>query len=207
MVLRHWFNDKKSIIGLRCAVLLTSVAHKKIYKIRESALPIWCSNVPPFLKNTSVELIFVQNTWKEAPFLIKFELLQTNLKRSFINNLVEIYCNVDDFTKTFVPKWKKQRIETQEKMRNKPSGLSESEVITLLILFHQSDYKTLKHFYVDYVSQHLTQAFPTLVSYSRFVRLQKSVLVILAAYLHAQRGKNTGISFVDSTRLCATEVD
>ena len=33
------------------------------------------------------------------------------------------------------------------------------------------------------------------------MRLQKSVLVILAAYLHAQRGKNTGISFVDSTSI------
>jgi hypothetical protein len=118
-----------------------------------------------------------------------------------MNNLIEIYCAVDDFVKIFLPGWKKTLIATQQKKRNKPAGLSESEVVTLLILFHQSNYKTLKHFYLDYVCCHLSKEFPTLVSYSRFVRLQQSVLIILAAYLDSQRGKNTGISFVDSTSL------
>ena len=118
-----------------------------------------------------------------------------------MNNVLEIYCNVDDFVKNFLPEWRKQLIATHTKKRNRLAQLSESEVITLLILFHQSNYKTMKHFYVHYACHHLSKEFPRLVSYSRFVRLQQSVLVILAAYLNSQRGKSTGINFIDSTSL------
>lgn len=73
--------------------------------------------------------------------------------------------------------------------------------MTLLILFHQSHYRNLKHFYLDYVAKHLQKEFPRLVSYCQFVRLQQSVLVFLCAYLNARKGRITGISYIDSTSL------
>jgi hypothetical protein len=86
--------------------------------------------------------------------------------------------------------------------RNKPSGLSKSEVITLVICFHLSDYRTLKHFYKDYVSVHLKKEFPSLVSYNRFVELQKTAALPLLMYVMSHCiGDCTGISFIDSTKL------
>lgn len=86
--------------------------------------------------------------------------------------------------------------------RNKSSGLSKSEVITLLICFHLSDYRTLKHFYKDYVCVHLQQEFPSLVSYNRFVELEKTAALPLLMYVMSHCiGDCTGISFIDSTKL------
>ncbi len=73
--------------------------------------------------------------------------------------------------------------------------------MTMVILFHQSHYRTFKAYDTEYVQCHLRIEFPTLVSYQRFVELMPTVLVPLAAYLHTQLGHCTGISFIDSTRL------
>ena len=79
--------------------------------------------------------------------------------------------------------------------------LSPSEIMTILILFQQSGYRTFKGFYTQYVQTHLRAEFPQLVSYSRFVALIPRVLLPLAVYLHTQMGRCTGISFIDSTSL------
>jgi transposase len=76
-----------------------------------------------------------------------------------------------------------------------------SEMMTIVILFQQSHYRTFKAYYTEYVHRHLCSEFPTLVSYSRFVELMPTVLVPLVAYLHTQLGRCTGISFIDSTPL------
>jgi hypothetical protein len=89
-----------------------------------------------------------------------------------------------------------------EQLRNKPSGLSNSEVITLLICFQLSDYRTLKHFYNDYVCEHLKKEFPTLVSYGRFVELQRLAALPLIMFVMSNCiGTCSGISFIDSTKL------
>jgi hypothetical protein len=118
-----------------------------------------------------------------------------------MDNLVELFTDVDDFMKSFLPHWELSLLQSGQNQRCKPSRLSPSEVMTLVILFHQSHYRTLKHFYMDYVQQHLRSAFPDLVSYSRFVRLQQQVLVPLCYYLDTRRGQVTGISYIDSTAL------
>lgn len=98
--------------------------------------------------------------------------------------------------------------DTHHRTRNKACALSDSEVITILICFHLSDYRTLKHFYCDYVSVYLKGEFPGLVSYNRFVELQQKYALPMLMFVSAQSlGECTGISFIDSTRLvvCAKE--
>ena len=85
--------------------------------------------------------------------------------------------------------------------RGRRRSLHPSEVMTLLIAFHQSGYRTFKHFYTRHVCVYWRAEFPNLVSYSRFVQLKKEVLMLLTLYLHAHLGECSGISFVDSTRL------
>jgi len=116
-------------------------------------------------------------------------------------SLLELFCAVDDFWRAFAPGWQQTQLQRGALKRVRPSQLSESEVMTILIHFHQSHYRTFKAYYTEYVAVHLCREFPGLVSYPRFVALTPSVLVPLCAYLDTCRGHCTGISFVDSTPL------
>ncbi len=75
-----------------------------------------------------------------------------------------------------------------------------SEIMTIMILFHQSNFRTFKHFYF-FIYEHHRKEFPKMPCYSRFIALQKSAFIPLFAYLHHCKGKVTGISFIDSTVL------
>jgi hypothetical protein len=79
--------------------------------------------------------------------------------------------------------------------------LHPSEIMTILILFHQSHYRDFKAYYTQYVQRHLPDEFPASVSYHRFVELMPTVLVPLVANLYTRMGQCTGISFIDSTPL------
>ena len=86
-----------------------------------------------------------------------------------------------------------------QRQRRRATRLHPAEIMTILILFQQSGYRTFKGFYTQHVQIHLRTEFPLLVSYTRFVALMPRFLVPLAIYLHTQRGDCTGISFIDST--------
>lgn len=81
-------------------------------------------------------------------------------------------------------------------------SLSPSEILTLQICFQHSGFRSLKSFYIDFVSVYLKNDFPSLPSYNRFVELQK--MVIFHNFLFTKfccLGKCDGISFIDSFRL------
>ncbi len=83
-----------------------------------------------------------------------------------------------------------------------------AEVMVILIMFHSSGYRCLKHFYLNHVCVHLRHLFPEVVSYNRFVELEKTVALPLAIFIKkVLLGKCTGISFVDSTplRVCRNQ--
>ena len=86
--------------------------------------------------------------------------------------------------------------------------MSRAEIMVILIMFHCSGHRCLKHFYLHYVCKHLGHIFPKLVSYNRFVELEKTVALPLAIFIkQVLLGKCTGISFVDSTplRVCRNQ--
>ena len=117
--------------------------------------------------------------------------------------IVHEFCN--EFKKTMSGHILKK--DTGKKARNRSFVLDESEVITILILFHLGQFRNLKHFYIGYVQEHLTSEFPQTVSYNRFVELQRRVVMPLAIFLKTCcLGKCTGISFVDSTPLRACHI-
>ena len=118
--------------------------------------------------------------------------------------IIEIFCNLDDFMKEFETVLIKNSISDSSlpKKRNRRSKMSKSEVMTIMVIFHLKSYRNLKHFYLYYVSKHMDDFFPDLVSYNRFVELQKKVIQPLAVYLKLHGlGKCSGISFIDSTTL------
>ncbi len=118
-----------------------------------------------------------------------------------MNKLVEIFCDVDDFCKVFMPEWEKTLLETGQRKRRRQGRLSSSEIMSIIILFHRSNYKDFKNFYIFYMHKHLKKAFPKLLSYTRFLEVMPKVLVPLCGYFTHLKGKPTGIQFVDSTTL------
>ena len=94
-------------------------------------------------------------------------------------NLVELFCHVDDFCQAFEGQWIRHQLATGHRRRRRAGRLCLSEIMTLLIWFHQSHYRDFKAFYQHYVCKHLRGAFPGLVSYGRFVELMPSTLIPL----------------------------
>jgi hypothetical protein len=74
-----------------------------------------------------------------------------------------------------------------------------SELMTILIHFHQSQYQNFKTYYWLHVCGHLADDFPNRLSYNHFVALMPTVLVPLCVYLQTRKGQATGIAFIDAT--------
>ena len=118
-------------------------------------------------------------------------------------NIITLFCEIHDFFLHY-EKWVSTQClpeTTPMETRGRPRKLHHSEVMTILIAFHQSGYRTFKHFYLKHVCVYWRSEFPNLVSYSRFVQLKRNVLEISSGYLSANLGTCSGLSFVDSTRL------
>lgn len=118
-----------------------------------------------------------------------------------MESLLELFVSVDDFCQVFLPFWERKLMQDGSKKRRRAGELSVSEMMTIIIHFHQSHYRDFKTYYTEHVCQHLSKEFPKLVSYERFVILMPSVLGPLSAYLKSLYGRCHGISFIDSTAL------
>jgi hypothetical protein len=120
-------------------------------------------------------------------------------------SLLELYCHVDDFCQQVEPQVEAQRLQDGLQHRRRAGELCSSEIMTILIHFHQSQYRTFKAYYTQHVLLHLRSEFPHLVGYARFVQLMPRVLSLLCAYLFSLFGQCRGISFVDSTFLAVCD--
>ena len=126
-----------------------------------------------------------------------------------MNSLDAIFCDIDNFCQKFEPSWHLQLISDGSKTRRRAKSLCLSEIMTILITFHQHHYRNFKHYYIDHVSVYWANAFPQLpalrvtrhASYQRFIEWIPQTLMPLCVYLKQCFGACTGISFIDSTCL------
>ena len=97
------------------------------------------------------------------------------------DKVTKIFCMADDFCRVYdrfvkvdglAPKRGKSK-----RRYHRDGRLSDAEVITIMILFHLGGYKCLKHFYLNEVCRNMTDLFPGLVSYNRFVELERKVVI------------------------------
>lgn len=110
-----------------------------------------------------------------------------------------LFCHVDDFCLAFEAQWHKKLLNHEGIKRIRTKSLCLSEIMTILIAFHQNHYRNFKHFYLAHVKQHWHSAFPGLPSYQRFIEWIPSTLIPLCVYLKHCFGNCTGIGFIDST--------
>ncbi|MBN8590693.1 MAG: IS982 family transposase [Anaerolineae bacterium] len=115
-------------------------------------------------------------------------------------SLLELFCDIDDFWQRFEPQWQQGLLESRQQ-RQRQGRMSMSELMTLVVHFHQKRFRDFKTYYTEYVQVYLRREFPALVSYSRFVQWMPRILVALCAYLRHCYGTCTGLSFVDSSAL------
>ena len=119
-----------------------------------------------------------------------------------MNSLLELFCDVDDFCQIFEPLCNQQQLASGVKKRQRTRSLTISEIMTILIAFHQSHYRDFKAYYCEQVLKNWHQEFPGLVSYTHFVEYIPSVVIPLIGYLRTcGLGRCSGISFIDSTSL------
>jgi len=113
----------------------------------------------------------------------------------------EIFCHLDDFCKQALIHMNYYLLPNPQRQRQKYCQLCLSEIMTIMVLFHLSHYRTFKDYYRDCVVAHLKPYFPQLVSYNRFVELMPSAFLPLVVYLQYHKGEETGLYYVDSTDL------
>jgi hypothetical protein len=116
-------------------------------------------------------------------------------------DFTKLFVDVDDCWKAFEKNYAKHLIADGTRKRNRNGNLSTSEIMTILIAFQTSGYRTFKDFY-HYVLTHHRRDFPDLVSYDRFIYLIPRAIIPLLVYLYTDgMDQPTGISFIDSTSL------
>ena len=117
-------------------------------------------------------------------------------------DLTTVYCDLDDFYCDFSYEGPQDRLLGPRRVRQRSTSLSPSELMTILVMFHQSQgYRNFKGYYKEQVLGRWHREFPNAPSYTRVVQLLPRVLWPLAHYLGSRRGEVSGISFVDSTPL------
>jgi hypothetical protein len=115
--------------------------------------------------------------------------------------LVPLFYLIDEFCKKFEPEWRKQRITSGLAQRNKPYRMSLSEILTIIVHFHQSHHRNFKHYYTDYVRVSLSSEFPKLVSYTRFLELTSEVTVPMITLMTSLLATPTTANYIDSTKI------
>ena len=63
-------------------------------------------------------------------------------------SILDLSCSVDEFWQQFAPWWERQLLASGHRQRRRATRLSASEIMTIVILFQQSGYRTFKASYL-----------------------------------------------------------
>jgi len=121
-----------------------------------------------------------------------------------LDKITEIYCIADDFCKEYSKEVSKlQKLsDGDKKRRNRPCEMSDSEIMTILLMFHFGTFDNFKHYYLHFICVHLKNDFPKRLSYNRFIEIEQRVFIQMMFFINTLCfGKCTGITFVDSTKI------
>ncbi len=69
--------------------------------------------------------------------------------------LLELFVDVDDFCLSFLPLWEQRLLAEGSTCRRRKGQLRVSEVMAIIIHFHQSHYRDFKAYYIDHVCWHV----------------------------------------------------
>lgn len=117
-------------------------------------------------------------------------------------HLEEFFYESDEFCKDFEKQFAINLLTDGEGKRKCGFSLSMSEIMTIMIYYHESGYKIFKDFYEKHVLINMTRDFRELVSYNRFIELRQKALFPLFAFAQLKTMASCmGKSFIDSFSL------
>lgn len=110
--------------------------------------------------------------------VLKYKEIRTNIAMITESKVIEIFCMADDFCKFFDTMMSKYTLPpTTKRKYHRDSTMSKAEIMLILILFHDSGYRCLKHFYQEKVCKYMRHFFSKVVPYNRFVEFMYGKLV------------------------------
>jgi hypothetical protein len=119
--------------------------------------------------------------------------------------LTTIFYHTDEFCKLFEKKLKGRALTNGKNIRARKISLKLSEVMAIMIYYHDSHYKNFKSYYK--YCEEVKQAFPRMPSYNRFVELQQQAMDALLIFAKIQTSKKAeGNFFIDSFPLRVSHV-
>jgi hypothetical protein len=125
-------------------------------------------------------------------------------------DITELFCLIDDFTKYYAEAIKTKQLSSgliSHRCKTRIPGLEPSEIICIILLFQTSPCKNFKYFYNSYAQLYKPE-FPEMPCYARFVSLMPRVIHIMAILTQSLLSKKTSKEhFVDATSLavCSTK--
>lgn len=129
-----------------------------------------------------VNLVIIENCCNFI--VLNYNVLQTIIAMITESKVIELFCMADDFCKFFDAMTAKYTFKPSAKHKyHRDSTMSKAEIMLIMILFHDSGYRCLKHFYQEKICKQMRHFFPKVVSYNRFVELEKDVAIPLAIFI------------------------
>lgn len=117
-------------------------------------------------------------------------------------DITSLFCLVDDFAKEFQEELHSYILSTlcQASKPSRVPDLSDSEIMTIVLMFQESPCRNFKFFYKSYLQLYLPE-FPCMPTYERFVALMPRILWQLVVLLFSLLSPSQGIAYIDSTAL------
>ena len=134
----------------------------------------------------------------------RIQNLQFRLMSSIIDvtKLVSLFIEIDDFALSYTD-WNNKKCLITPELGYSQKSLSDSEIMTILVLYQESGYKNFQYFYERFAMNELRTYFPKLVSYSRFV--EYIPMVFWEMYFFTQYrcalAARTGLYITDSKKI------
>ena len=114
-------------------------------------------------------------------------------------DITTVYYIVSNFCKIY-QKWEQNKLLPNNRKRQREGSLGLCELLTIVLYFYLSPCKDFKNYYLYYLSSKYRGYF-SLPSYSRIIQLWPRLIVPLVLIMQCLKGENTGIYFIDSTKL------
>jgi hypothetical protein len=120
--------------------------------------------------------------------------------------IIEVFCFIDDFCKEVAVYYATHPLPaglTPRHPAGRKASLSESEVLTILVLYHLSGFKCFEYFYERLLLQQLKSFFPQAVSYTQFLCLSRQACfhMLLLAQYRCSLSDHTQHYYIDSKKL------
>ena len=102
------------------------------------------------------------------------------------DKIIEIFCATDEFSKKIEEEFENMPLLSSEDnpRRRRAACMSDSKIMTILIMFHFGTFDNFKHYYLHIIKHLLKNDFPDAVSCNRFVELESRGFFKLMFFLN-----------------------